>query len=80
MEKTFLGVREIDLETFRRFKALAAERKLKLGDALTEAMNTLLLQKKEEKRNLKKVFKIKPFDFGKGSERLSEEIDSIVYK
>lgn len=79
MEKTFVGIREIDLDTFRKFKALAVERKLKLGDAITEAMNTML-SKREEKRNLKKVFKIKPFDFGKGSERLSEEIDSIIYK
>ena len=38
MEKTFIGVRDVDEEIFRKFRALSVREKMKLGDALSLAM------------------------------------------
>ncbi len=84
MEKIFIGVREVDKEIFERYKALALARRMKLGAALTLAMKKMLDNSKinHKKENLKKaqaLLKMKPIDFGPGSEHLSEQIDEILY-
>ncbi len=38
MEKTTIGVRDVDAAVFRKFRAFAIERNEKLGDAITAAM------------------------------------------
>ena len=38
MKKTFIAVRDVDEETFRKFKSLTSEERMKLGVALTIAM------------------------------------------
>ncbi|MEK6844343.1 MAG: hypothetical protein AABX83_02850 [Nanoarchaeota archaeon] len=80
MTKTFIAVRDVDEETFRKFKAASAEERMKLGVALTKAMRHLLDEKKKKYHKVvKNLLKVKPFDWGKGTERTSREIDEILY-
>lgn len=77
MEKTFVGVRGVDEETFRKFRARALEKRQRLGEALTLAMQQFIV-KKEKKPNPRNFLKIKPFKIGKVV-HWSEEIDEILY-
>ncbi len=70
-----LSVRDVDDRVFKKFKAWAAEEDVPIGKAITLAMDTWLERK--EKRT--KLTDFKPFNFGKGAEKLSEEIDKVVY-
>jgi len=70
-----LSVRDVDESTFRKFKAWAAEEDIPVGKALNLAM-TLCMQKGRKKA---KLTDFKPMSFGKGTEKLSEEIDKVVY-
>jgi hypothetical protein len=81
MSETFIGVRGVDEDVFRKFRARAVERRIKLGLAITQAMKRLLEEdnQKQNTSNLSKLLKIKPFSFGKGTEKISEEIDNILY-
>lgn len=78
MAKTFIGVRDIDEDTFRKFRVLSIKRKIKLGEALTLAMNNILENEKDDETK-EGQFKVKPLDFGAGTEKTSEEIDKIIY-
>jgi hypothetical protein len=80
MGKRFIGVREVDEETFRKFRALAIAKRVKVGEALTRAMREFL---EEEKLNKNKpdpsaLLKIKPIKIGK-KVKWSEEIDEFLY-
>jgi len=79
MEKTFVGIRNVDEETFRKFRILAIERKMKIGEALNLAMKKMIANKNKEGKKEKGIINIKPLDFGKGTENSSEEIDKILY-
>lgn len=50
MKKEILTVRDVDEETLSMFKAKAAEHKMKMGKALTEAMQNWLQSKKHPKK------------------------------
>ncbi len=82
MDKTFFAVRDVDEKAIRKFKALAVEERMKLGDALTKAMLYWLAKEKKDKKKAKGVdslLKIKPFNWGPGTEKTSSEIDEILY-
>lgn len=80
MEKTFIAVRDVDREEFRKFKAMSIRERLKLGDALTMAMKILMVERERKKNNgVKVLLTLKPFDFGEGNERLSKEVDKVLY-
>lgn len=81
MEKTFIGVRDVDAEVFRKFRAIAVRNKIKLGLALTKAMkNTLEKEKKEgNSKGIQTFIRFKPISFGKENKDLSKEIDKILY-
>lgn len=76
-----LVVRKANKTLYREFKKSAVERDLTLGAALNEAMLYWIencgAEKKPDPKNL---LKIKPFDFGKGTEKLSTRIDEILYE
>ena len=72
-----VSIKDVDENIFREFKAESVRNGLKIGKALTLAMQ-LMLQKKEKKPKMK-FLDLKPRDWGKGTERVSEEIDSILY-
>lgn len=77
----FVAIRNMDDETFRKFRAVAVEEKMKVGDAMTIAMKHWIEEKKKRKnipdpRNLRKISgMINP---GK-KVCWSEEIDEILY-
>lgn len=80
MGKTFLGVRDVDVEILNKFKARAIENRLKMGEALTRLMEKSLGEKEVEKKpDPRNLLKIKPIKIGK-KVRWSEEIDSILYR
>ena len=79
MEKTFVGIRDVNEETFRKFRSLAIERKMKIGEALNIAMKKMIIDKDNEKKKKLGIINMKPFDFGNGTENSSEEIDKILY-
>ena len=84
MDKITIGVRDVDEDTFRKFKAWAVNKKLNLGKALSEAIknyieNTENLNKKKEEDALKELKNLKPIKVGKKKVRWSEEIDEILY-
>ncbi len=81
MGDTFIAVRNVDGEVYRRFRAKSVQEKIKLGRALTIAMNEWLSEQnaKTKKKDIRNLLKLKPFDFEKGNERLSEEIDDVLY-
>jgi len=80
MEKTFIAVRDVDKEAFRKFRAMSVNEKLKLGDALTIAMRKLIEEKEGKKSNgVRSLLSLKPFNFGKGNEKLSKEVDKVLY-
>jgi len=85
MAKTFIGVREVDEEVFRSFRARAIQEKLKLGYALTLAMKYWVENKRNkedgggnELKGVKQLLKVKPFNWGPGTERLSVDHDAYL--
>ncbi len=82
MEEGFIGVREVNVETFRKFKALAVTKKMKLGEALTKLMQKAIKEErkaqktKPDPRNLKNITGIIKT---KEKVKWSEEIDDILY-
>jgi len=81
MTKTFIAVREVNTEVYRKFRVVALQEKIKVGTALTMAMQGWIVEKnkKVKKKDIRNLLKIKPFDSEPGNERLSEEIDDILY-
>ena len=82
MANTFITVRDVDEETFRKFKATSIEERMKLGVALTKAMRHLLDEKKKQKIKLnpRNLLKISGIIKTKEKVRWSEEIDKILYE
>ncbi|KEQ56862.1 hypothetical protein AAA799N04_00532 [Marine Group I thaumarchaeote SCGC AAA799-N04] len=82
MEKrNLITVRDVNEQVLRRFKAKIAANKMKMGQALTQAMKQWI-EKEEEKSesiNVKILSKTKSFDWGKGTEMTSKQIDEILY-
>ncbi len=74
MNVTIRGLKE---SVFRKFKARAVEQGMKLGEALTMAMENWLKQP-PPKRALT-VLDLEVFDWGPGTEKSSLEIDKILY-
>lgn len=70
-------VRGLDASIFRKFKARAVEEGLRLGEALAQAMD-MWTKRRTGKQHLS-LLEIEPFDWGEGTEKVSVEIDSILY-
>tara|TARA_Y100000310_G_C20169190_1_gene572809 strand:- start:67 stop:288 length:222 start_codon:yes stop_codon:yes gene_type:complete len=71
-----LSVKNVDEKVFREFKAKAVQNKMKIGSALTFAMNSWL-QKKEKKKYT--LLDIEPIDLGQGPQDITKEMDEILY-
>ena len=69
-----IAIRDVDQDTFQEFKATAVRRGLKIGQALTLAMENFMSQQKRGK-----FTSLKPTDWGKGTENISQEVDKILY-
>ncbi|MBS7626588.1 hypothetical protein KEJ51_06085 [Candidatus Bathyarchaeota archaeon] len=70
-------IRNLDEAVFKRFKARAVEEGMKLGEAVTQAMEVWIKQRAIKRKA--SLLEIKPFNWGKGRERVSIEIDQILY-
>ncbi|PIN87869.1 hypothetical protein COV12_01565 [Candidatus Woesearchaeota archaeon CG10_big_fil_rev_8_21_14_0_10_32_24] len=70
-----ITVREVNQDVFREFKGEAIKRGFKVGDALTFAMQKF----NSECRSKYDLMSLKPFNLGKGNERVSEQVDEIMY-
>ena len=72
-------IRKVDERAYRLFKARAAERGLNLGEALSLALQVWARwdTTRPERPRLSEVIPV--FDWGPGSENLSEEIDQVLY-
>lgn len=73
-----ITIRDVDENIFRRFKAEAVRDGIQLGKALTGAMKFWLKRKKPAKPQ-KSLLELRPFDWGKGTEKSSVEVDQILY-
>ena len=72
-----ITIRDLDESVYRRFKAKAVEEGLKIGEAMTQAMELWIRQRSMKPRG--SLLDIKPFSWGKGTEKVSIEIDQILY-
>ncbi|MBU6392251.1 MAG: hypothetical protein KGI00_02165 [Candidatus Micrarchaeota archaeon] len=72
-----ITIRGLQDAVFRKFKAKAAEEDMRLGDALTQAIELWL--KGRNKRPKGRLSDISITNWGKGTEHSSTEVDKIVY-
>ena len=80
MKKNMITVRDVDEEVLRKFKAVITVDKMKMGQALTKAMKDWIRQKERSERiDSRPFFRVKPFDWGRGTEKTSREIDDVLY-
>lgn len=79
MTKGITAIRGLDKEVFRRFKTKAVEEKLNLGEALNLAILQWLNRTNSKEKDPKNLLKLRPFDWGFGTEKTSKEIDKILY-
>jgi plasmid stability protein len=70
-------IRNLDEEAYRLLKARAAVEGKTVGEALSEAIRVYLAQSRRGKSRSFRDVKVR--DFGPGSERLSGEIDRVLY-
>lgn len=75
------AIRDLDDDTFRKFRSIAVEERMKTGEALNMAMKEWVKEREERKKNPdpKNLLKIRPVRVGKRKVRWSEEIDEFLY-
>lgn len=79
MRKNLLTVRNIDESILGKFKVKAAQEKLKMGEALTEAMRKWVIEEEKVQRDPKNLLDLHGIFKTKKKVRWSEEIDEILY-
>jgi len=72
-----ITIRGLNEAVFRRFKAKAVEKGMKLGEAVTQAMEMWVSRRSAKPKA--RLLDIKPFNWGSGTEKLSVEIDRLLY-
>lgn len=72
-------IRNLDDELYRRLKARAALQGKTVGEAMNDAMRRYLASREEREGEPPSLGDLKPVSYGDGSERLSEEVDPVVY-
>ncbi|MEX2017553.1 MAG: hypothetical protein WD876_03710 [Candidatus Pacearchaeota archaeon] len=72
-----VSIRDVDKEIFNEFKVLTIKKRMKIGQALTMAMMEFLNEELEIPK--KSLMDMKTSNWGKGTEKTSEEIDKMLY-
>jgi len=72
-----MSIKGIEKDVFREFKAESVREGLNVGKAMTLAMK-LWLESKHKKPKMR-LLEFKSTDWGKGTEKTSEEINEIIY-
>lgn len=70
-------IRNLDGELYHKLRARAAMAGMTIGEAVSEAMRAYLAQPDAHKNG--SLRDLVPEPFPEGTERLSEEIDAVVY-
>lgn len=70
-------IRGLDEKLYRRAKARAAMEGIPVGRAVNEALRRWLAS--TGRRRTRTILELRPRSLGKGNERLSEEIDKVLY-
>ena len=70
-------IRNLDPDLYRKLRARAASEGKTVGEAVSEAMRAYLAGPAVEKNG--SLRDLTPEPFPTGNERLSEEVDSVVY-
>ncbi len=73
--KTQVTIRDVDSKVFREFRTEAVARGMKIGTALTLAMEKF----QSGLRKKIKFTSLQPISWGIGTERTSEDVDKILY-
>lgn len=71
-------IRNLDERLYRELKARAARSGKTMGEVVNEAMEAYLGRPVDRPRG-RSLAELRPQDYPDGNERLSEEIDDIVY-
>jgi len=71
-----LSVRDVDEKIFKEFKAQAIKEGLGVGTAVNIAMEMWVEKEKDKKRSF---VELEPFDWGRGTEKASKEMDKDLY-
>jgi hypothetical protein len=80
MKKGLRAIRDIEEETYLKFKEKALAERMKVGEALTLAMKEWLKKKRERtKINPRNLLRIKGIIKTEEKVRWSKEIDEILY-
>ena len=72
-------IRNLDKEAYRALKARAAITGKTIGEVLNEAIQSYLARPETISKRRGSLRDLTPEKYPKGNERLSEEIDAIVY-
>jgi hypothetical protein len=72
-----ITIRGLNEAVFKKFKAKAVEEGMKLGEAATQAMEMWVNRRSAKPKA--SLLDIKPFNWGRGTEKLSLEIDGVLY-
>lgn len=70
-------IKNMNRKLYQEFKAEAARRGLEVGEALTLAIQEFMKSERTSK-NLS-ILEFEPFDWGEGTETVSEDVDAILY-
>ena len=79
MTNVNITIRNVKEDAIIELKAEAARERKNLGEAVTEAIEYWVHQRKINKKKKGKFTDLKPIDFGSKSEHSSTDIDRIVY-
>ena len=71
-------IRNLDEDAYRRLRARAVLSGRTTGEVVSEAIRAYLARPEPPSGN-SSLADLEPEDYGKGQERLSEEIDAVVY-
>ena len=80
MKKATVAIRDVDEETFRKFRSMTIVERMNMGEAVTIAMKRMLKEKGQgRKPDPKNLLKISGIIKTKKKVRWSEEVDEILY-
>lgn len=73
-----VSIKNVNEHIFREFKAESVREKMPIGKVLALAMKQWMERKKKKPKL--SILHLKSTSWGKGTERLSEEADSVLYE
>ncbi len=78
MTKTLI-VRGVDENVYKALREKAIKDEMKMGVIISTAIKEWLKEEEKTERNTKLLLKIKPFNWGKGTDKLIVELDEALY-